>query len=156
MSSYSANQWPWWYPNVILVLIISWQNFGSMITHDAKLDGGESVYIAKSAYKKMERVLTSRSVSMDTRLRLLTTGMLSELHCFTDVRAGQSANRWRIVCKQHKCGFSAECWRFHEQTWSQAKPCYAMPTPIGILCRTFWADSCVLWGMFWEKRSWKK
>ena len=47
-----------------------------MITHDAKSDGGESVNIAKSAYKKMERVLTSRSVSMDTRLRLLTTGML--------------------------------------------------------------------------------
>jgi hypothetical protein len=77
----SANQWLWWYPNVILVLIISWQNFGSMITHDAKSDGGESVYIAKSAYKKMERVLTSRSVSMDTRLRLLTTGMLCLILC---------------------------------------------------------------------------
>jgi hypothetical protein len=91
MSSYSANQWPWWYPNVILVFIISWQNFGSMITHDAKSDGGESVYIAKSAYKKMERVLTSRSVSMDTRLRLLTTGMLCLI--FTALRMWELYNQ---------------------------------------------------------------
>jgi len=54
---------------------------GSMVTHDTKADKEikRRIGIAKTAYKKLERVLTSKSVSMTTRMRLLKCYVWSTL-----------------------------------------------------------------------------
>jgi len=123
-------------------------NLGIMVTSDGKCDTEikRRIGIAKTSYKRLERVLTSKSVTLATWLRILKRYVWSKLQ--------QSAEIWNHVNRQQKCGSFAECWRFHGLEKSPMQKCYSELTHVEIWWSQLLQDKFDLLVMFCQKNHW--
>ena len=77
---------------------------GSLVTHDGRCDKEirRRIGIAESVFRSMEKVLTTRSISMPTNLACWS--VMSGQHFNTDVKVGRSVTSWEPDMKQQNCG----------------------------------------------------
>ena len=106
---------------------------GSMVTSDGKSDTEikRRIGIAKTVYKKMERLLTSRNVDLETRIRLLKCYVWSTFYSSRPpkIPIGLYHSPWFIVI------FSLHCIALH---FISCLVLYCFVVQCTIVCLAFW------------------